>query len=417
MKTLLEEAGARLEDICKIVVYVNDIRHREPVYNVIGRWLKGSTPARPGSSSAASPGPSGRSRSTSPPSSPTRPHADRRVIRPDSLAAFAAIPAPTGAEGARREWLERRLRRPPGERAADGVGNLIWRFGAQRSAPARDGAHRHGVRRRHAARDAPRRRRAGRPGDRGQRHRRPVARCGCSKPCPPCPPGRPGVHGRGGGARQPTRRAPRLRRARPQAALALEGHGLDEVITEHVGSLRARVTVTGRAATRGRTAARRAPPTRSSVSPTELAGRRRQRGTISGGRAVNAIADHAEMLVELRSLGPGRARRLRPRSVGWRSSRRCGRLEIVGRRPAGRIAAGHPLLAAVSAVRARLGLPRTDRRLDRRQRRRRPAGSRRSRSAVRAGAACTRSASASAPPRSKSARASSPASSRLFSPS
>jgi enamine deaminase RidA (YjgF/YER057c/UK114 family) len=48
VKTLLEEAGARLEDICKIVVYVNDIRHREAVYNVIGRWLKGVYPCSTG---------------------------------------------------------------------------------------------------------------------------------------------------------------------------------------------------------------------------------------------------------------------------------------------------------------------------------------------------------------------------------
>jgi enamine deaminase RidA (YjgF/YER057c/UK114 family) len=48
VKTLLEEAGARLEDICKIVVYVNDIRHREAVYTVIGRWLAGVYPCSTG---------------------------------------------------------------------------------------------------------------------------------------------------------------------------------------------------------------------------------------------------------------------------------------------------------------------------------------------------------------------------------
>ncbi len=45
---LLEEAGARLEDICKIVVYVTDIRYREPVYRVIGRWLRGVYPCSTG---------------------------------------------------------------------------------------------------------------------------------------------------------------------------------------------------------------------------------------------------------------------------------------------------------------------------------------------------------------------------------
>ena len=46
--TLLEEAGSRIEDICKIVVYLVDTRHREPVYGVIGRALKGVRPVSTG---------------------------------------------------------------------------------------------------------------------------------------------------------------------------------------------------------------------------------------------------------------------------------------------------------------------------------------------------------------------------------
>jgi enamine deaminase RidA (YjgF/YER057c/UK114 family) len=45
---LLEEAGAQLEDIVKIVVYLTDIRYREPVYRVMGRWLKGVFPVSTG---------------------------------------------------------------------------------------------------------------------------------------------------------------------------------------------------------------------------------------------------------------------------------------------------------------------------------------------------------------------------------
>jgi enamine deaminase RidA (YjgF/YER057c/UK114 family) len=41
---LLEECGARLEDICKATVYLTDIRFREPVYRVLGRWLEGVHP-------------------------------------------------------------------------------------------------------------------------------------------------------------------------------------------------------------------------------------------------------------------------------------------------------------------------------------------------------------------------------------
>lgn len=45
---LLEEAGSRLEDVCKIVVYLTDPRYREPVYRVIGRWLRGVHPVSTG---------------------------------------------------------------------------------------------------------------------------------------------------------------------------------------------------------------------------------------------------------------------------------------------------------------------------------------------------------------------------------
>ncbi len=48
VKLLLEEAGGRLEHICKIVVYITDRDVREPVYRVIGRWLKGVFPVSTG---------------------------------------------------------------------------------------------------------------------------------------------------------------------------------------------------------------------------------------------------------------------------------------------------------------------------------------------------------------------------------
>ncbi len=45
---LLEEAGAKLEHVCKITVYLIDPRYREAVYRVIGRWLKGVHPVSTG---------------------------------------------------------------------------------------------------------------------------------------------------------------------------------------------------------------------------------------------------------------------------------------------------------------------------------------------------------------------------------
>ncbi len=48
VKQLLEEAGAALEHICKITIYVIDPRYREAVYRVIGEHLKGVYPVSTG---------------------------------------------------------------------------------------------------------------------------------------------------------------------------------------------------------------------------------------------------------------------------------------------------------------------------------------------------------------------------------
>ncbi len=48
IKVLLEEAGSRLEHICKINIYLTDPRYREAVYRVVGRWLKGVFPVSTG---------------------------------------------------------------------------------------------------------------------------------------------------------------------------------------------------------------------------------------------------------------------------------------------------------------------------------------------------------------------------------
>ena len=41
VKTLLEEAGSKLEHICKTTIYITDRAYREEVYKVIGQHLKG----------------------------------------------------------------------------------------------------------------------------------------------------------------------------------------------------------------------------------------------------------------------------------------------------------------------------------------------------------------------------------------
>jgi len=48
IKMLMEEAGGKLEHICKITVYITDPRYREQVYRTIGKWLKGVYPVSTG---------------------------------------------------------------------------------------------------------------------------------------------------------------------------------------------------------------------------------------------------------------------------------------------------------------------------------------------------------------------------------
>ena len=48
VKLLLEEAGSRLDHICKITIYLTDRAYREPVYRVVGQWLKGVFPVSTG---------------------------------------------------------------------------------------------------------------------------------------------------------------------------------------------------------------------------------------------------------------------------------------------------------------------------------------------------------------------------------
>jgi enamine deaminase RidA (YjgF/YER057c/UK114 family) len=44
VETLLAEAGASVEHVVSCTVYLTDIRHREAVYRVLGRHLKGVYP-------------------------------------------------------------------------------------------------------------------------------------------------------------------------------------------------------------------------------------------------------------------------------------------------------------------------------------------------------------------------------------
>lgn len=48
IRMLMEEAGGKMEHICRIVVYLTDIRYREAVYREMGKHLKGVFPVSTG---------------------------------------------------------------------------------------------------------------------------------------------------------------------------------------------------------------------------------------------------------------------------------------------------------------------------------------------------------------------------------
>ncbi len=280
------------------------------------------------------------------------------MIAPEELAAFAAVAAPTGQERARIEWLDHRLRATAGRRAVDEVGNLIWRSDA---GPIEllflvhvdnvfDAATPLSIRREGDVLIGP---------GVGDNAAAVMATVWAFAGPTGLPPGvavafTVGEEGLGN-LRGATHACSELR---PRRAIALEGHGLDDVVVEAVGSVRARLWVDGPG---GHSWWDRGTPS-AIHALVELAGGLLTEpvniGSIAGGRSVNAIADSAELLVERRSTDPGdlevfeealtRLRVALPLRLG---------VEVLGHRPAGRLERGHPLVAGVRRVGSRLGLP------------------------------------------------------------
>ncbi len=48
IKLLMQEAGGQMDHICRVVVYLTDIRYRQDVYREMGHWLKGVFPCSTG---------------------------------------------------------------------------------------------------------------------------------------------------------------------------------------------------------------------------------------------------------------------------------------------------------------------------------------------------------------------------------
>jgi enamine deaminase RidA (YjgF/YER057c/UK114 family) len=48
IRQLIEEAGGSMEHLCKVVVYLTDVRHREAVYRTMGGYIRGVHPVSTG---------------------------------------------------------------------------------------------------------------------------------------------------------------------------------------------------------------------------------------------------------------------------------------------------------------------------------------------------------------------------------
>jgi tripeptide aminopeptidase len=282
------------------------------------------------------------------------------VIDAGELARFTAIAAPTGSEEARIRWLEDRLSGQRGSLERDEVGNLVWRFGgAAGSLELLLMAHVdtvfHGLDTIEVVREGDELIGAG-VGDNAAAVMTVIWALSelDSVPAGLAVAFTVGEEGLGN-----LRGALHACRAlQPSMAIALEGHHLDEIVTEHVGSTRARVIVSGPG---GHSWADRGTPSAiHALLPigAGLAASGANIGMISGGSAVNAIAAEAEFVVERRSIDQseldafeadvGKLRADDPLRLDY---------EIVGRRPAGRIEREHPLVRATVEAHRSLGLP------------------------------------------------------------
>jgi tripeptide aminopeptidase len=280
------------------------------------------------------------------------------VIDAADLAEFAAIPAPTGCEGARLAWLEKRLSGVGGSLARDGVGNLVWRAGSSGAPKLLVMAHVDtvfaGMKEIHIVRE----------GDDlvgpgiGDNATAVMAAVWVLERLPAPPDGlciafTVGEEGLGNlrGALHA------CRELGPEMAIAVEGHGLEDVVIDHVGSVRARVSARGPG---GHSWSDRGTPSAiHALLPlgARLAQEGANIGTISGGQAVNAIAAEAEMLVDRRSLDQAELDAFEAEVTGLSVEPPLAlEIEIVGRRPAGRTGAEEPLVRTILKVRRSLGL-------------------------------------------------------------
>jgi tripeptide aminopeptidase len=289
---------------------------------------------------------------------------DPAAIASDAVA-LAELDGGTGRERARIDWLQRRLASAPGDRQVDEAGNLRWSFGI---VPCRLALLVHvddvfgpdtvrGVSQRDGWLAGPG------IGDNAIAVATTVAVAERDIPLPAALTVVFTVGEEGLGALRGARHA--CRELAAAAVLALEGHGLDRVFTEAVGSLRVRLTVTGPGGhswwDRGRpSAVHGLVRLLDELIAAAPAGRPVNVGLIEGGSGVNAIAARASATVEWRSTDQGQLDEQRAALAGLQAAAGLSlAVEQLDSRPAGSLPVGHPLVQAVLRARRRVGLPET----------------------------------------------------------
>jgi tripeptide aminopeptidase len=290
---------------------------------------------------------------------------DPAAIAADAVA-LAELDGGTGRERVRTDWLLRRLHDAPGRRRVDDAGNLVWTFGPP---PYRLAVLVHvddvfgeatarGITERDGWLSGPG------IGDNAVAVATAVAVAGSDLAGPALPlviVFTVGEEGLGGlrGARHA------CRELAPEAVLALEGHGIDRVFTDAVGSLRVQLTVTGPGGhswwDRGRpSAVHELVRLLHEIIASASAERPVNAGMIDGGTGVNAIAARASAAVEWRSTDQAELDRQNAALAGLAVAAGL-RLSVERRdsRPAGSVPLTHPLVAAVQRARRSVGLPAT----------------------------------------------------------
>jgi tripeptide aminopeptidase len=283
----------------------------------------------------------------------------------DDVIDIARIPGPTFSEEARLTWISERIRDQPGKRRRDEAGNLIWEWGRGRPRlvlaahvdTVFDEETPLEIRQSDSALTGP-----------GVGDNAAAVAVGLNvaqgllartKPAPGAVVFTVGEEGLGN-----------LRGAhaacdglRPHSFIALEGHGLQEVIVDAIGSIRARLSVDGPG---GHPWVDKGDPSAihailelgSRILANAPEAAEVNIGSIAGGRSVNVIADSAQLLLEARADDDEALQEMLAQLDGLRCDPSLAlHVEIVGKRPAGRLPRDSKLLGVVRGVRAELGLP------------------------------------------------------------